>query len=83
MDVTQGWGAGAGVGSIAAHGLTSGPAVSDGRRHGHFPGMWQFYNLDGRGKLVAVKVAESHPVRHQLLKPHQQHESKQQQGCWQ
>jgi hypothetical protein len=32
-------------------------AVPDGRHHGHFPEMWQFYKLDVRGKLVAVKVA--------------------------
>jgi hypothetical protein len=39
--------------------------------------MWQFYNLDVRGKLVAM----SHAVRHQLMTPQQQQESKQQQGC--
>jgi hypothetical protein len=43
----------------AAGNITS-PAVPDGRRHGHFLQMWQFYKLDGRGKLVAVKVAVSH-----------------------
>jgi hypothetical protein len=43
--------------SVAACGPTSGPAVSDGRRHGHFPEMWHIYKLDFRVKLVAVKVA--------------------------
>jgi hypothetical protein len=31
--------------------------------------------LKFRGKLVAVKVAESHAVRHQLMTPQQQQES--------
>jgi hypothetical protein len=25
-----------------------------GRRHGHFPQMWQFKKICGRGKFVAV-----------------------------
>jgi hypothetical protein len=25
-----------------------------GRRHGHFPQMWQFKKMNGRGKFVAV-----------------------------
>ncbi len=37
--------------------------MPDGRRHGHFQEMWQFYKLDVHGKLVAVKVALSHAVR--------------------
>jgi hypothetical protein len=33
--------------------------------------------VDVRGKIVAVKVAVSHDVRHQPMTPQQQ------QGCWQ
>jgi hypothetical protein len=35
-----------------------------GRRHGHFPQMWQFKKINGRGKFVAVsgrKVAVKSP----------------------
>jgi hypothetical protein len=28
--------------------------LSGGRRHGHFPQMWQFKKILGRGKFVAV-----------------------------
>jgi hypothetical protein len=38
--------------------------LPDGRRHGHFPQMWQFKKLNGRGKFVAVsgrKVAVEGP----------------------
>jgi hypothetical protein len=38
--------------------------LPDGRRHGHFPQMWQFKKLNGRGKIVAVsgrKVAVEGP----------------------
>jgi hypothetical protein len=37
-----------------------------GRRHGHFPQMWQFEQIFGRGKFVAVsgrKVAVKGPKR--------------------
>jgi hypothetical protein len=29
-----------------------------GRRHGHFPQMWQFKKINGRGKFVAVSGRE-------------------------
>jgi hypothetical protein len=38
--------------------------LPDGRRHGHFPQMWQFKKMNGRGKIVAVsgrKVAVEAP----------------------
>jgi hypothetical protein len=45
--------------------------------------MWHFFlKLDVREKLVVVKVAIGHAVRHQLMTPQQQQESKQQQWCW-
>jgi hypothetical protein len=46
--------------------LLSLSAVPDGRRHGHFPEMWQFYKLDVCGKLVVVV---SNAVRQQLMTP--------------
>jgi hypothetical protein len=38
--------------------------------------MWQFYKLDVGGKLVAIKLAVSYAVRHQLMTPLQQQEKK-------
>jgi hypothetical protein len=43
-----------------------GTVLPGGRRHGHFPQMWQFKKIDGRGKFVAVsgrKVAVKGPKR--------------------
>jgi hypothetical protein len=42
------------------------PVLPGGRHHGHFPQMWQFKKIDGRGKFVAVsgrKVAVKGPKR--------------------
>jgi hypothetical protein len=49
---------------VIVYKYTPSPGLPDGRRHGHFPQMWQFKKMNGRGKFVAVsgrKVAVEGP----------------------
>jgi hypothetical protein len=49
-----------------AHFLLPTAVLPGGRHHGHFPQMWQFKKIVGRGKFVAVsgrKVAVKGPKR--------------------